>query len=172
MPKIKVQIDVKRLIELLTYDPFTGVFRWRNDAGRYGRIKAGTIAGNLNGEGYRYICIDGQLLAAHRLAWAYMMGFTPPRIVDHRDGNLDNNSFFNLRLATDGQSMANRTHKNKHGAKGVSTKRDLYRARIYHGGKSIHIGYYATPEEAHAAYVKKSLELQGDFSIAARKGTS
>lgn len=169
MPKIKHEIDVKRLRELLHYDPDTGIFRWRNAAGRWGRIPAGSVAGSVNKEGYRYITFDGNILSAHRLAWAYISGETPPRIVDHCDGDTDNNSFGNLRLATDSQSTANRTHKNKYGVKGVSTKRGAFRARIYHNGKSIHLGYYATAADAHVAYTTASLELQGDYSIAARR---
>lgn len=170
MPKIKDGPNWSLLVAALDYDPSTGTFRWKIDCGGKSgkRIKAGSVAGGINKEGYRYITIDGRLLSAHRLAWFYVTKEWPNCVVDHRNGKNDDNRFLNLRKASDNQSMANRRSKNKHGLKGVSTKRDLFRARIYHEGKSIHIGYYATREEAHGAYLKKSMELQGEFSYARR----
>lgn len=169
MPKIKDGPNWSLLVTALEYDPSTGIFRWKINVGRYGRIKAGSIAGGVNKEGYRQIMIAGKHYRANRLAWFYVTKEWPDCVVDHRNGKVDDNRFENLRKASDSQSMANRDHKNKHGVKGVSTKRGLFRARIYHDGKSIHIGYYATKIEAHAAYLRKSMELQGDFSYARRK---
>lgn len=156
--------EVNRLRELLTYDPVTGVFTWKCQRGR---ISAGTVCGYITSEGYRHIKIDGTDYGAHRLAWAYVHGEWPDRIVDHRNRINDDNRIENLRLATDQQSAWNRTSKNKHGAvKGVSKKRGLWRAQIYWEGKNRHIGYYDSKEKANEAYIEKSKELHGEFSYA------
>lgn len=170
MPKVNNGPDWNILVTSLDYDKDTGIFRWKIDCGgrKGNRIKAGSIAGSLNGEGYRDIGINKRVYRAHRLAWLYVTKVWPNCVVDHKNGIVNDNRFDNLRLATDRQSSENRTHKNKYGLKGVSTKRNLFRARIFHNGKSVHIGYYATKEEAAAAYLNKSLELQKEFSVAWR----
>lgn len=164
MPKIGKPPSRDRLVEILHYNPDTGEFRWKVDVGRYGRIKAGSLAGGLNAEGYRQIMIDGVMHRAPRLAVYYMMNVWPSCIVDHINKQRDDNRFINLRLADDHESSRNRKSKNQHGLKGVATKRNLFRARIMVDGKSIHIGYYRTKEEAHAAYLEKARELHGKFA--------
>lgn len=166
MPKVKRYICPEYLRSILDYDPHIGVFRWKVDRGgrSNSKIKAGTIAGSMNEEGYWVIGIDGQVYGAHRLAWAWMHGKWPDRIVDHDNQFKTDNRILNLRLADEKQSVRNRKSKNKHGLKGVTVKRGLYRARIMVDGKSIHIGYYLTKEEAHAAYVEKARELHGRFA--------
>lgn len=156
-------ITASRLHELLTYDRYTGIFRWRNNAGRWGRIPAGSIAGSIHKEGYRVIHLDGYIYRAAQLAWLYMTDRWPLTLVDHENRIRDDDRWSNLRLATDKQSVHNRILPNKHGVRGVSKKRNLWRARIMVDGKSQHIGYYATKEEAHEAYLHRARELHGEF---------
>jgi hypothetical protein len=56
---------------------------------------------------------------------------------------------------------------NKSGLKGVSSRRGRWRAQIGFHGASLHIGTFASPEAAYAAYVAKAAELFGDFARAA-----
>ena len=51
------------------------------------------------------------------------------------------------------------------GLLGASPRRGYWRAAITVGGKAIHIGYYKTPEEAHAAYVEKKRLLHTGNTI-------
>lgn len=87
--------------------------------------------------------------------------------VDHVDGNGLNCQRGNLRRATRAENTANSRMKprNKLGVKGVSRGKrgKRYRARICFQYKNIHIGYYETPELAHAAYCEKAKELFGEF---------
>jgi hypothetical protein len=148
----------ERLKELLTYDPLTGIFRWINDSGRYGRIKAGTKAGsNGNGsQGYIEIGLDGKKYKAHRLAILYVEGNWPPDEVDHMDGVRVNNRYSNLRKATFLQNRSNlkRYETNTSGFAGVSFHKRVgkWQARISSGAKRMHLGYFPSPEEASEAY--------------------
>lgn len=161
----------ERLKELLHYDPETGVFTWLEDRG--GR-KAGDIAG-CKKRTYNVISVDDRIYRAHLLAWFYMTGEWPKPFLDHKDTDKHNNAFSNLRIATKSQNMANvgLIKTNNSGLKGVSRYRagDAYgkpwQAGISKDGKQIHIGHFATKEQAHAAYVAKSQELFGEFARAA-----
>lgn len=86
--------------------------------------------------------------------------------VDHIDMNGLNNRRDNLRLVTPMQNAGNqrRSKSSSTGFKGVTKQRGRYRARIRFNGKPIHIGYYATEQEAHKAYCAKSLELYGEYA--------
>jgi len=61
------------------------------------------------------------------------------------------------------RSVASRKRRtsNKVGYTGVYQENNRYRAVISHGGKSLHLGMYPTPEAAAAAYNEKSWTLFG-----------
>jgi hypothetical protein len=158
----------ERLIELLHYDPDTGLFtRLRTR----GSSKAGAIAGGISKgprDGYLRIKVDGKRYKAHRLAFLYMTGKWPNGLVDHKDTNKLNNSWKNLRESTNGQNKANgRTYKNnKLGIKGVSLRGRKYHARIYHSGKLTTLGTFETAEKANQAYYAAATEVHGGFARA------
>lgn len=85
---------------------------------------------------------------------------------DHIDRNPLNNTRANLRLATYSQNLANRQTRSPYGYKGVSwqKRRNKWVAQIGFNLKNHFIGYFDTPEEAHAAYCKKATELFGEFA--------
>lgn len=167
------RLKLERLYELLEYDDRTGIFLWRLD--RAAHVHAGDIAGRVAVDGYRQIKIDQAYYRAHRLAWLYVNGTWPSSDLDHKDGNRDNNSITNLRLATKTQNQANRKRSisNKSGYKGVVFRSENarrlkpWRAIIGHCGRSITIGHFGTAKEAHAAYDKKSRQLYGRYARAA-----
>jgi hypothetical protein len=84
--------------ELLDYDPDTGVFRWRvRRRGRpYGWMPAGTPAGSVWNDGYRYICINGTPYRADQLAFVLMTREWPQRGVDHNNKNRADDRWLNL----------------------------------------------------------------------------
>lgn len=88
--------------------------------------------------------------------------------VDHRDSDGLNNQRCNLRRCTHAENMRNRgaQSNNRSGLKGVSfyNKTKKWRARIRVDGRQRTIGYYATPELAHAAYCAAARSLHGEFA--------
>ncbi len=162
-------ITYHRLLELLDYDPATGMFRWRV---KRHRVKAGTVAGCLHGTGYVVISADGQIYLAHRLAWLWMTGKWPSDDIDHANLDRSDNRWSNLREATRSQNRANapiHAH-NKVRLKGVyraPAKLDKpFRAEIRKDGKRYFLGYFKTKEEAHAAYGAAATSLHGEFARA------
>jgi hypothetical protein len=87
---------------------------------------------------------------------------------DHKNGNRADNRRENIRIATAGQNRNNSriAANNTSGFKGVCwNKKDRrWAARIRINRKSIHLGYFLTPEAAHEAYCKAALELHGEFA--------
>jgi hypothetical protein len=164
-------LTADRLRELYNYDPETGIFTHRKS--RRGRsTKAGRVAGcSSNSHGRQTVGADGKVYLAYRLAWLYVTGQWPASDVDHINGDKSDNRFSNLRLATVSQNLANakKPVTNTSGYKGVSWNKNAkkWRSMIKRDGKVTHLGYFETPEAAHAAYMNKAREFFGEFARAA-----
>lgn len=104
-----------------------------------------------------------KLIYLHRFIMADPYGF----LIDHIDGNGLNNRKNNLRKATVSQNQQNRgvPKNNTTGFKGVcfSTRQNKYKSSIKVNGTLCHLGFYDTPEEAHASYCRASLEMHPEF---------
>ena len=150
----KFKLTAERLREVISYDPNTGEFIWI--ATLSNAAKAGTRP-SYHSKGYLCIKIDGKLYKAHRLAWLFMTGDFPPRLIDHINGIRDDNRFSNLREATKSENQQNLKRaqaNNKSGFLGVYASYGKWRAAITLDGKLTHIGSFKTPEIAHAAYLE------------------
>jgi len=159
-------ISPKRLREVLSYDPETGGFYWIQRTSNCTKI--GRIAGSVIG-GYRYISIDGQRFKAAVLAWVYMKGRMPRRLVDHISTEKLDDRICNLRLANYSQNSANipAHFDNACGFKGVYRHSSgKFRARVMANGFNHHVGMFDTPEEASAAYYAAAKKLHGAFARA------
>lgn len=96
-----------------------------------------------------------------------IIGANPEDHVDHIDGNSLNNRRDNLRLCTQQQNMWNRATPQMGQAtpKGVRKNEGWgYSAAITKDGQAYHLGKFATPEEASAAYYGAARVLFGDFA--------
>lgn len=152
--------------EHLEYDPTDGVFIWSANASP--RLR-GRRAGTAMANGYRRVRIDGEYYTEHRLAWVYMTGDCPELQIDHVNGLRWDNRWENLRLATNAQNQRNRrtNFNNRIGLKGVCVGyRGRYRAVIFDGKRSIFLGHFDTPKQAHDAYSAKAAELFGEYARA------
>ena len=90
--------------------------------------------------------------------------------VDHADGNGLNNQRSNLRLATTAENAWNRRKRRIKSSryKGVRFAKWLpakpWRGHIFANGKLIHLGYFATEEEAARAYNEAATQHYGEFA--------
>lgn len=165
-------LTAKDVRSLFTYDEEDGRLRWRKDSGRYGRYPAGSPAGTPNKEGYLYVKIGGRSYRTSRLIWLYVTGEWSEFQIDHKDRNPGNEKWTNLREATGSQNKANsskyKAEKASCSLKGVQAvqkrKSIRYRAIATKDGQRFHLGYFDTPELAHAAYLRASEELHGEFA--------
>ena len=161
-------VTQERLKELFSYDPEAGDFV--RLVGRPGpNARAGDVAGCDNGQGYVRIYVDGHGYKAHRLAWLYVHGEWPKHI-DHVNGDRADNRIDNLRSVNQQQNNMNLPvyKNNTSGLRGVSfyKRTGRWKAQIQASGKKIGLGYFDTPDEAHAAYVSAAEELHGEFARA------
>lgn len=159
---------IEELRERYTYDPETGILRFRKRLN--GFVKVGQQCGYVNPQGYRMVSVNNRNMAAHRVIWAIYHGEWPPSDmqIDHANGDRDDNRICNLRLATPSQNAGNsrRASDNATGYKGVSyiERLNKWRATIRMDGKNHHLGCFLTPEDAHAAYVKAANDRWGEFA--------
>lgn len=154
-----------RLHELVHYDPSTGIFRWKKSRG--GKARADSIAGTAHERGYTSITIDCKPYLAHRLAWLYVHGHLPKE-VDHKNRDRSDNRIENLREATRSQNNANARASTRSATKlrGVHfhSGAGRYRAQVTKNRKTKSLGYFDTPEEAHAAYIAAAKVVHGEFA--------
>lgn len=162
----------------MTQDEIKGLFFykdgnlfWREGA-KYGRHKDGKAIGCKNDKGYviwqRYLNKKRSRYPLQNLVWAYFNGEKPlDYIIDHVDGNRNNNKIENLRLATHQQNSFN--SKARGGSsqyKGVSFNKRLkkYQAYIHKNEKRKHIGYFDKEKEAALAYNFTAKTVFGDYA--------
>ena len=96
-----------------------------------------------------------------------MTGDWPGGEVDHLDGDALNNRWANLRVVTHHQNrMNNRAYRNNRlGVRGVFRHPNgRYRAYIHPNGRLVHLGYFATLEEAQEARRDAEKRYFGEFS--------
>lgn len=153
----------QRLFELVDYDPTTGIFRWKVNNGP---ARVGAVAGHVTKRGYVSMMVDRFRVYGHQLAWLWAHGAPLPVRIDHRNRNRSDNRIDNLRAATNAENLWNAGVKahNKLGLKGVTRVNDRFRAEIRVNKRRIHIGYFATPEEASAAYAAAASIHHGQFA--------
>jgi len=157
-----MELTQTRLKELFYYNADTGLFIRRIRTGD--GTKIGQVAGGIRADGYIVISCDAKRYKAHRLVWFYVHGVWPKDQIDHIDGNPSNNSLSNLREATHAENHQNRRRMNKNnkcGFLGVEKIKDRarWRAMITINKKVRYVGTFATPLEAHRAYITAKQHL-------------
>lgn len=160
-----MDITHAELLELIEYDPLTGLFK---------RRATGKVTNGIGKKGYVEIRIKGVLYYGHRLAWFYMKGVWPvdaegkPIRVDHDNTIKHDNTWTNLRLVTNAQNAMNTKvmSTNTSGYKGVSFHEIMgkYRATLKVKGEYVCVGYHDDPREAAILYDEAALQFYGEFA--------
>ena len=149
-------LTLEKLKQEVEYKPLTGLF-YRLKTHR--TVKVGDIAGGnhrLSNHSKEYVRVGvlGKYYAAHRLAWFYMTGAWPTKNIDHINQNSLDNRWVNLRECSHQENGKNQKKyiNNTTGVTGVQLRPSgKWRARIYHQGKHISLGNFASFEDAVAA---------------------
>jgi hypothetical protein len=154
-------ITQAELQDFLAYDSVTGSFTKP-------LLKGFKTLGSLHKHtGYLVIQVNKQRYQAHHLAWLYTYGVLPKQL-DHINGNKQDNSINNLRLATTAENNQNEHRARKHnksGFLGVVPARGKFAAYIRINYKCKFLGYFETPEEAHQVYLEAKRELHSFCTI-------
>lgn len=167
----------QELHAMLTYDPETGLFVWRerpvamfshgdkgqtHNAAKWNRKFAGRPAFITdNGFGYRKAIIWMKPYQAHRVAWAMIYGEWPTMEIDHINGNRSDNRIENLRQVTPAENQRNQKTPahNTSGHVGVIWFPQTNRWQVRIGKR--HVGYFKDFSEACAA--RKSAEAEHGY---------
>ncbi|WAP91215.1 HNH endonuclease [Vibrio phage vB_VviC_ZQ26] len=158
--KLQSYILASTQIEFINGKPFWSVPK--------SGAKKGQPAGSVDKVGYRRICVNGDMLLAHRVSWFISNGYNPDLSIDHIDGDKDNNDPSNLRVVEFHQNQKNmkKPITNSTGYKGVyknSGRGKPFCAQVKHKGAKHYLGRFETAEDAKAAYDEKAKELHGDY---------
>lgn len=161
-----------RLVELLDYDPQTGIFKFKPRPRSYfkseGQYKiwhkrfCNKPIKTRNQLGYIEFCLDYKLVKAHRIAWIYVYGETPDEI-DHINHVRDDNRILNLRNVSSLTNSRNRAiaKNNKSGVNGVNwyPKYGKWVARLGNFYGRTFLGYHDTVEQAAEAIASAKQRL-------------
>jgi len=161
-----MSLSQERLKQLMVYDPLTGIFTRRIQAGSRGL--AGDVAGTVETNGYVRISVDSRPYRAHRLAFLYMTGMWPEKDVDHRFGDTSDTTFASLREATKSENLQNSKKRvdNSSGTKGVSFRKDrgMFSVRMKVGNVYKSFGCYKELELAELVATEARELYHGSFA--------
>lgn len=148
----------------------TGSVVWVDPPKYHPRMRgkeAGTLKPNHSGKLYCVIRIGRQPVKRGHLIFFSVFGRWPKPCLDHVNGDSTDDRIGNLREATVTQNAWNHKRRAKRSKlpMGVrSVKSGRYQARLAVNKKMLHLGTFATPEEAHAVYRQKRSEMYGQFA--------
>lgn len=156
-------MNLETLMKLLSYDPDSGKFHWRES---WGAKAAGSEAGREN-HGYIGIQIYGKKYSAHRLAFLFM-GMDAPKAVDHINRVGTDNRWENLRPASDSQNQYNKSlsKNNSSGYKGVTYNPACrkWQVTVRANKKSFYFGTYEDIELAGLVAAEARAKHHGEFA--------
>lgn len=146
------------------FDYQNGFLVWKKSAGT---IKAGKKVESVSNRGYVVVQVGGKRYLAHRIIWLLLNGQIPV-MIDHIDGNKQNNLIENLREVNNTLNHWNERKRstNKSGHKGVWWHKQSRRweAACRVNGKQITIGRFERIEDAVEAVRKFREQQHGEYA--------
>lgn len=154
---------------MLSYDPTTGILRWKErpvehfpseaHCKSWNSRRAGAVAGTLRhgaGKAYVQIGISGRFFPAHRVAWLMVHdSFDESLEIDHINGDGTDNRLDNLRLVSHQENQKNLSRRtdNASGVTGVAwdALRGKWLVRGHVAGKQKNLGRFDDFEAAVSA---------------------
>lgn len=177
--KMKSDLSVELVRELLDYVPQTGALTWRVRSIKWfssehrmnafnGRFADKPAFTSKTAAGYHQGDIFGRNYLAHRVIHLWMTGHWPEAEIDHIDMNRANNAWANLRVATRSQNSANKPKRSGTSSRfrGVTWERSrcCWQAQIRSNNRNRIIGRFDTEEAAARAYDAAALSAHGQFA--------
>lgn len=154
--------SIKKLQEALDYMPDTGALVWKirplhhfknlTSQKKWNTRYAGKVAGTFDHEGYVLVGVGGVLMKAHRVVWAISHGSWPSGCIDHINHDRADNRLENLRVVSRSENNRNMAARSAHPGVRWRARTSKWLASIRANGKQVHIGSFATLEEAIAAW--------------------
>lgn len=155
---METQKDLEVLRNELSYSPDTGkIYSLRSR----GNIKAGKELGTSKGDGYKTLDLCGRTFLFHRAAFAMHNGFWP-EMVDHINGDREDNRATNLRASNKLLNARNAASKNGNRFRGACSRNGRWEVAIRHQGKQVYIGRFKNEVEAAYAYDMVSIQYHGE----------
>lgn len=134
---------------------------------RNNKTKKGMLAGGRSINGYIYVTINNKNYRAHRIIYLLHHGVAP-KILDHIDGNRQNNKIANLREATSSQNSMNSKIKkdNTSGVKGVHLHKPTGKwiVRVNINKQRKHLGLFEDFELAALVATEARDKYYGEFA--------
>jgi len=143
----------------LRYDPLTGELHWRiPKKKRIMNRRAGCIKGR-----YRYLSINRINYLEHRIIWTMIYGSIPDGYeIDHLNRDRFDNRLENLRLVTRRENILNSGVASSDCSKYTGVTKSVipgkYTAGFFINSNRVHLGTYATEEEAYNVYCQAVIE--------------
>lgn len=163
---MKDPISHEKLLELFDYDAETGELVRRCNVRGLGLNRKGDRPRHKGPNGYAAVGADVKKYLYHRLVWFWHHNEWP-EVIDHIDGDKQNNRIENLRACTQSQNLCNVQipSDNKSGFKGVSIHipTGKWRARCGLHKVQHNLGIFDTPGQAAEAVRAFRESLHGSY---------
>jgi Mor family transcriptional regulator len=147
----------KLILEQFHYDPETGIVSRRKRNWMRPIVEATIVGGR-----------KGFWAQTHQIAWFFISGRWPIKLIDHIDGNHYNNKADNLRLATASENSHNTRKRAATSSKykGVAWDKSKNKWQVYigTGNEKMFIGRFTNEKEAAQAYDIEAIKKYGKFA--------
>jgi hypothetical protein len=122
-----------------------GVLYWKERPKCSRKPKGNMEAGTVSGHGYKKLKVKKKFFYVHQVIFLLQHGFIP-ELIDHIDGNTNNNKIENLRASNKSLNACNSKPRvdNTSGHKGVTWGKvcKKWKARVNVNGRGIHLGVF------------------------------